>query len=81
MKVYTKSLKNATEQHDKIIQASLIACFQIKCPFNYSYVYKTITYNSFCDENGHSLGTNCLQRRKDRRRVKSCRTKHASRKN
>ena len=38
MKVYTKSLKNATEQHDKVIQASLNACIQFKCPFNCLYV-------------------------------------------
>ena len=36
MKVYTKSLKNAIEQHDKVIQASLIyACIKFKCQFNY----------------------------------------------
>ena len=39
MKVYTKSLKNATEQHDKVIQACLNACIKTKCPFNYSYVH------------------------------------------
>ena len=81
MKVYTKSLKNATEQHDKVIQASLNACIKFKCPFNYSYVYYSINYSSLCDENEHSLGHNCYQRRKDRRRVKSCRARHASRKN
>ena len=39
MKVYTRSLKNATEQHNKVIKASLNACIKFKCPFNYSYVY------------------------------------------
>ena len=34
MKVYTKSLKNATEQHDKVIQASLNAGIKFKSPFN-----------------------------------------------
>ena len=38
MKVYTKSLKNATEQLDKVIQANLNACIQFKCPFNCFYI-------------------------------------------
>ena len=69
MKVYTKSLKNATEQHDKVIQASLNACIKFNCPFNYSYVYSSINYSLFCDENEQLLGNNCFQRRKDRRRL------------
>ena len=31
MKVYTKSLKNVTEQSDKVIQACLNACIKFKC--------------------------------------------------
>ena len=38
-KVYIKSLKNATEQPDKVIQASLNACIEFKCLFNRSYFY------------------------------------------
>ena len=38
MKVYTKSLKNAIIQLDKVIQPSLNACIKFKCPFNCSYV-------------------------------------------
>ena len=32
MKIYTKSLTNATEQQDEVIQASLNACIKFKCP-------------------------------------------------
>ena len=33
MKVYTKSSKNATEQHDEVIQASWNASIKFKCAF------------------------------------------------
>ena len=81
MTVYTKSLKNATEQHNKVLQASSNARIKFKCPFNCSYVYWSISYISFCDENERSLDNNCLKCRKNRRRVKSCRARHALRKN
>ena len=74
MKVCAKRLKNAIKQLDKVIQASSNACIKFKCQ-------KSINYISFCDENEHSLGNNYFKCRKNRRRVKSCRTRHASRKN
>ena len=42
-----KSLKNATEQHNKVIKASFNACIKFKCPFNYSYVINPLTTAHF----------------------------------
>ena len=39
MKVLAKSLKNATEQHDKPLFKLVEMLIKFKCAFNFSYVY------------------------------------------
>ena len=84
MKVLAKSLENATEQHNKLIQASLNAHLILPMSINplilVHFVMKMSTHASWA-KNDYLLGNSCFQCRKDRRQVKSCHTRHAARKN
>ena len=51
IKVYTKSLKNATEQHDEVIQASWSASIKFKCADFPLMFINSLTTFSLCDKN------------------------------
>ena len=66
MKVYTKSLKNATKQLDKVIQASLNACIQFKCHIIAFMSNNTLTTAHFVMKmNIHQAITICCVKKAD----------------